>query len=300
MEEGTLIGSYNQPDTAGIYISGRELKVDNPSWLLLNRPYLYAVTESDNSLISCFEFGGEYKLLGQLSTQGRSACHISIDRSKRFLFVTNYSSGDFAVFLLEKDGRLLKLINFFRHEGPSGVVPDRQEAPHPHCTTVSYDNKALFVSDLGTDWVYWYAFDAENSNLQVQMTKSVRLMGDGPRHLSLGAEADGLLFLACELQPKIVILSTKDRLSALTTVMVSSGQTYLSEIKYFTKGAQLMVGVASRGDNEVVLYELDNTKSPPQLKLATRKKTYNWPRHFNVNATRNKLIVACQKESAVV
>jgi 6-phosphogluconolactonase len=186
-------------------------------------------------------------LLSQLSTQGRSACHISIDRSKRFLFVTNYSSGDFAVFLLEKDGSLLKLINFLRHDGASGVIPDRQEAPHPHCTVTSYDNKAVFVADLGTDWVYWYAFDAENSNLKVDMGKSLQLLGHGPRHLSLGAESDNLLFLSCELQPKITILSTQGKLSLLSEVVVSTGATFLSEIKYFRKGTQELVGVGSRG-----------------------------------------------------
>jgi 6-phosphogluconolactonase len=76
-------------------------------------------------------------------------------------------SGDVAVFLLEKDGQLLKLINFLVHDGPSGVVPDRQEKPHPHCSIANYDNKAVFVSDLGTDYVYWYDFDAENSNIKV-------------------------------------------------------------------------------------------------------------------------------------
>jgi hypothetical protein len=58
MEEGILIGSYNEPNTAGIYIDNRQIKLDNPSWLLLNPPYLYAVTESDTSMLSCFEFGG--------------------------------------------------------------------------------------------------------------------------------------------------------------------------------------------------------------------------------------------------
>lgn len=245
-----LIGSYNEPNTAGIYINNKTLKVDNPSWLLLNEPYLYAVTESDSSMISCFEFSGEYKLVTQLSTYGKSSCHISIDRSKRFLFVANYSSSDVAVFLLEKDGKLLKLANFLRHEGPSGVIPDRQEVPHPHCTLASYDNKALFVSDLGTDWVYWYDFDADNNTLKANSSKSVQLLGHGPRHLSLGLEADGLLFLSCELQPKIVILSTKDnKLTQLSEVVVSTGQTYLSEVKYFVKGAQELVGVASRGEN---------------------------------------------------
>lgn len=84
------------------------------------------MSELDDGQINCFEFGGDYKFTGQLSTQGRDPCHIEIDRTRQFLFVTNYSSGTVAVLLLNKDGTLLKLINFLVHEGPSGVFPDRQ------------------------------------------------------------------------------------------------------------------------------------------------------------------------------
>lgn len=29
-------------------------------------------------------------------------------------------------------------------------------SPHPHCSIFSYDDQILFVTDLGTDTVYWY------------------------------------------------------------------------------------------------------------------------------------------------
>lgn len=46
------------------------------------------------------------------------------------------------------------------HEGNS-VNPDRQSSPHPHCSVFSYDDEALFVTDLGTDMVYYYSINYE-------------------------------------------------------------------------------------------------------------------------------------------
>lgn len=53
-EEGILIGSYSQPNTNGIYINASTIKATNPSFLLLNPPFLYAVSETDDSSITSF------------------------------------------------------------------------------------------------------------------------------------------------------------------------------------------------------------------------------------------------------
>lgn len=101
--------------------------------------------------------------------------------------MANYSSGSVAVYLLDGNGVLVKMINFLVHEGHSNVVKDRQEAPHPHCSLASYDNKVFYIADLGTDYIYWYDFDAQYSTIKINNDKSLKLSGYGPRHLSLGA-----------------------------------------------------------------------------------------------------------------
>lgn len=44
---------------------------------------------------------------------------------------------------------------FMAHEGHS-VHPERQSSPHPHCSVFSPTDTELFVTDLGTDVVYYY------------------------------------------------------------------------------------------------------------------------------------------------
>lgn len=95
-------------------------------------------------------------------TNGNDPCHISINEAGNRLVVTNYSSGSFIMY---------KLTNFIPeevsafvlHEG-SSINPERQSSPHPHCSTFSYDDKTLFVSDLGTDTVYWYTVNYQGAD----------------------------------------------------------------------------------------------------------------------------------------
>ena len=44
------------------------------------------------------------------------------------------------------------------HTG-SSINPDRQSAPHPHSSAFSEANDVLFISDLGTDIIYYYEID---------------------------------------------------------------------------------------------------------------------------------------------
>lgn len=59
--------------------------------------------------------------------------------------------------------------------------------------------------------------------------KSIRLLGYGPRHMALAPSNDKIMFLACELNQKIVVLSTNDKLQSLYEVTTSANSnTYLS------------------------------------------------------------------------
>lgn len=45
--------------------------------------------------------------------------------------------------------------SYVKHEG-SSVNPDRQSCSHPHSSVFSYNDRILFVADLGTDIIYYY------------------------------------------------------------------------------------------------------------------------------------------------
>jgi 6-phosphogluconolactonase len=53
-----------------------------------------------------------------------------------------------------------EIASFVMHEGLS-TNRLRQSSSHPHCSIFSNDNKILFISDLGTDTIYWYNINYE-------------------------------------------------------------------------------------------------------------------------------------------
>lgn len=87
---------------------------------------------------------------------GDDPCQITLDNTQQFVVVTNYSSA--SVLICRLEGHIpVSVHSFITHEG-SSMNPDRQASPHPHSSVFSEDNDVLFVADLGTDWVYYYAF----------------------------------------------------------------------------------------------------------------------------------------------
>ncbi len=82
------------------------------------------------------------------------------------------------------------------HEG-SSLNTDRQCSPHPHCSVFSYDDQILFVSDLGTDTVYYYTVKYEGEqSLICEKEKCLKLPGTGPRHLARGDPSQKFLYLS--------------------------------------------------------------------------------------------------------
>lgn len=126
-------------------------------------------------------------------TNGNDPCHIAMNDDGTLISVTNYSSGSFIVFSI-KDNKFSKLFSFVMHEG-SSVNPDRQESPHPHSSIFVKNGNTnfLFVSDLGTDIVYWY--NITDNGLVCEKEKCIKMVGCGPRHLALDGNGRKLLYL---------------------------------------------------------------------------------------------------------
>ena len=63
------------------------------------------------------------------------------------------------------DGSLGQQTAFVQHLGHGSPDVPVQSGPHPHTIVVSPDNRYVIVSDLGTDKVYIYRFDANTGML---------------------------------------------------------------------------------------------------------------------------------------
>jgi 6-phosphogluconolactonase len=183
-------GELSEPELAA--------EVVNPSFLTIspNHRFLYAVSEDPLSLgppldhssyVSAFAIDqttGKLRLLNTAPASGTSTCFISIDRTGKFVMMANFGSGSVSVIRVREDGSLGELTGFIQNVGGS-VDPSIQTAPHPHWIGVSPDNRYVIVSDLGTDKVQIFRFDAETGKLSPPDPPFAAVYpGGGPRHFA--------------------------------------------------------------------------------------------------------------------
>jgi len=181
------VGTYSVRGSKGIYVfafnpeNGTvELRqtVDNdksPSFLAIHPSgqYLYAVNEEDeqgqgkSGSVNAYAIdaqSGALTFLNQQLTHGQAPCHITVDRSGKLAFVSNYGSGSLTVLPISENGSLGKATQTIRHTG-KGADPERQDAPHVHSAIRSLDNRLLYVSDLGIDKIQVYQIDEKQGCL---------------------------------------------------------------------------------------------------------------------------------------
>src|SRR5260370_36396358 len=120
-----FVGTYtDKTDSKGIYAyefdaatgkltaRGLAAETSNPSWVVLhpNGKWAYAANESGKqSSISAFSVNAKsakLTLLNKLPAAGEDPCYLSFDKTGKFLFVANYTSGNVVVFPILPDGKL--------------------------------------------------------------------------------------------------------------------------------------------------------------------------------------------------
>src|SRR6202789_1362348 len=139
----------------------------NPSFLALSpdRRHLYAVNEVDayhgvkSASLSSFAVAGDkLRPINVVASTGGGPANVAVDYTGKAVFVANYGGGSAASFRVLPSGGLSKAVSTFQYTG-QGANPQRQAAPHAHCTTVSRDNRYVLVNDLGLDRISVYHLD---------------------------------------------------------------------------------------------------------------------------------------------
>ena len=141
-----------------------------------------------------------------LPAGGESTTHLCVSASSRLVLACNYNGGTLTAFALEGDELALSAQPVYQESfGPgSGVVPDRQDASHPHGSWLYAGGRFALVSDLGADTLYVYQVDPSGPSL-LRMPLDVDVgPGTGPRHAVVDEQA-GLVYLVCELQPLVKV-----------------------------------------------------------------------------------------------
>jgi 6-phosphogluconolactonase len=289
---------------------GMAVETPAASYLVVhpNGHYLYAVNEmgKNDDSISAFAIdpkSGKLKLLNTVSSRGSSPCHLSIDKTGRFLAVANYANGSVAVFPIGTDGKLGEASGFDQHHG-SSVNPNRQKGPHAHCVVFSPDNRFLLSADLGADKIFVYRFDAAAGAISPNTPPAFDVHpGAGPRHLEFHPNGRWV-YLIDEMASTVELLhydpasGSLDGGQTVSTLPASfTGSTTSAEIALNAAGSVLYA--SNRGHDSLALFHID-----PERGLLTFMEHASalgkTPRYFTLDPTGGYMLVANQDSDNLV
>jgi 6-phosphogluconolactonase len=316
-----LIGTYTDKTTSkGIYaadfdaasgqltIKNVAAETPNPSWVVIhpNGKWAYAANEAGKqSTITAFSIDAQSaKLtqLNQLPALGEDPCYLSLDRTGKFLFVANYSSGTVAVFPILPDGKLGEHTASVKDAGTLGPNKERQEGPHAHWIEVSRNNRFVFVSDLGLDAILSYRFNAAKGTLTPNNPPLAKLTpGAGPRHVAFAPNGK-YVYVVSELNSTITAFSydasqgTLHQFQIISTVPeLYTGRNDTAEIAVDPGSKWLFA--SNRGHDTIAVFAISAD--------GTLRKTGDFstggqePRHFAIDPTGHYLLAENQHSDSI-
>ena len=332
-----LVGTYtNKTDSKGIYAyefdaetgkltaKGLAVATPDPSFVAIhpNGKFVYAVNESGKqSAVSAFALdatSGRLTLLNQLPALGEDPCYITFDKTGKYVFIANYTSGNVVVFPILADGKLGEHTALLTDTGVIGPNKKRQEGPHAHWIGVSARNRFAYVADLGLDRVLIYSFgaakgtlargDAAYSNTEAGAAKpsdsfSATLSpGTGPRHVTFSGDGK-FMYVLGELQSTVTVFANDGRETYRQIQSISalpqgfSGRNDAAEIALHPSGRWLYT--SNRGHDTIAEFAVDPEKG-------ILRKTGDFPtggkepRHFAVDLTGRFLLAENQRSNSIV
>jgi len=318
-----LVGTYtNKTDSKGIYAfdfntetgklnpKGLAAETHDPSFVVIhpNGKFAYAANEAGKqSTITAFSIdpkSAKLTQLDQLPALGEDPCHLSFDKTGKYLFVANYSSGNVVVLPILPDGKLGENTANVKDAGSLGPNKQRQEGPHAHWVQVSPDNRFVFVSDLGLDEILSYRFDAAKGTLIPNDPPFAKLApAAGPRHAAFSPNGK-FVYVVSELNSTVTAFtydSTKGALKELQAVSTLPsdfhGRNDDAEITVHPNGKWLFA--SNRGHDTIAVFAVDPEKG-------TLRKTGEFPtggkepRHFAIDPTGQFVLAENQNSNSIV
>jgi 6-phosphogluconolactonase len=321
------IGTYtNHPNSKGIYAYrwdpstgnitslGLQATATNPSFVAADPEgkYLFAVNEIGNyqgqkagsvSAYTIDRTSGKLTFVNTVSTRGAGPCHLMVDKTGKMLVVANYDGGSVASFPIQSGGRIGEASSFDQHQG-KGTNPQRQEAPHGHCSVISPNNKYVAVADLGLDKVFMYKLNPDSAAIALNDPPSVSVpAGSGPRHFAFHPDHKhayvinemGSTITAFNYEPDRGSLNLIQTISTLSAGF--TGKSTTAEIEVHPSGK--FVYGSNRGHDSIAVFAVDRPSGKLSMieTVPTQGKT---PRSFAIDPSGRYLFAANQDTDNIV
>ena len=236
---------------------------------------------------------GRLTLLNEIASCGAFPNYIAIDRTGRYLFITNYGSEDETIssarqadgsYQLEhhydegstilvsigEDGSLEGIKELQLHgERPSRNYARLQSSQHPHSVNISPDNRLVLVADRGCDALLAYGFDAHAGKMSLCSSVKTKA-GLGPRNTVFDPKSP-YVYLVYELYPYLEAFryDGEGRLESLglwPTVPAESVPGNLEEFRKCPHPSDVRVHpsgrylyASNRGHGSIVSYRIEET-----------------------------------------
>jgi 6-phosphogluconolactonase len=281
----------------------------SPSYVVIHPSgkFVYAANEaSKQSTVTAFSLdakSAKLTQLNQLPALGEDPCHLSFDKTGKYLFAANYSSGNVVVFPILADGKLGEHTALIKDAGALGPNKKRQEGPHAHWIEPSPDNRFVFVSDLGLDEILSYRFDAAKGTLTPNNPPFAKLApGAGPRHAAFSPDGK-FFYVVSELNSTVTTFAydsatgTLKNLQAVPTIPGDfHGRNDTAEITIHPNGKWLFA--SNRGRDTIAVFSVDPANGTPHSagEFPTGGKE---PRHFAVDPTGHFLLAENQNSNSI-
>ena len=275
--------------------------INNPSFLTISpdKKYLYAVGENGGKPdkpygeVVAYKITEGYKLLkiNEIPSYGSYPCHISTDKTGKYVFVANYGTGNVVSYGVNTEGGLTDSISSNKHDGQS---------PWAHQVEAYPNGRLMFAVDKGADKIYVYNLTDKGG--LVLKEKVATAVGAGPRHLDFNPKNSTQFALINELNNLISTynmdiktgkIKRADSLSTLPKDYNEPNTT--AEILYHPNG-QFVYG-SNRGHNSIAIFKVDTDGKLTALGHALTQGAK--PRSFLITPNGKWLLAANQDSGNV-
>jgi 6-phosphogluconolactonase len=326
VSKGIYQSRFN-PTTGQLSVPVLVAPTARPSFLALSpvrtgqKRFLYAVNAVNDPAATVTAFSldpatGAINQLGQVPSGGAGPAYVSVDSSGHAAFVANYFGSTVASYRIQPEGTLSQPVNIidfkdkqrFGSRGPDSV---RQDIPHPHCATVSPDNRFLLVCDLGSDAISVFAIDSGTGHLTTSDPHLFNVRrGSGPRHVVFhpnGRWVYGIneldstidLFLWTQTSsvtnPQGLLVNTNFHITTIAADFPVEKNT-AAEVAISSDGNFLYA--SNRGEDTLVVFSVHPKKGDLEVvqRISSGGKR---PRHFTLDPTAQWLVCGNQDSASV-
>lgn len=303
--DGKASGIYTcrfDTETGALTVVDSTTDIENPSFVCVSpdKKFVYAVAENGGTpqqpwgSVAAYQIKENGKLLkiNEMPSYGVAPCHISTDKSGKFVLVANYVTGNVATYSVQADGKLSDSLCTVQHPGKS---------PWAHMIVPTPDNASIWAVDKGADQVFMYQMGSDGK-LKAQGSVSTA-KGAGPRHLDFNPVAQDHFAVINEVNSTVNYYK-KDaagvvvRLDSLSTLPADFKADNSCADIHFHPNGKFLYG-SNRGHNSIVVYSVDTQTG--KLTLLEHESTQGLaPRNFLVSPDGKWLLAANQNSGNVV